>query len=155
MSDIDNIIWGALSAVFVYVVGQLLSKFFIEPLYELRKAIGEVRFVLEYHRATIHTPAGRTQSKSDMARDSLMKCSSDLISKLHAVPKYNMARAVALCGLPGRLQIEQAAVQLRGLSTYLHDTEDKANSYIEIINKRVTRIMKLLRLKPLVGEEDA
>ena len=73
MSDIEKIVWGAIGGVAVYVIGQLLSKFFIDPLHELRKTIGEVRFNLAYHAPTIHTPIGRNQERSDAARDALNK----------------------------------------------------------------------------------
>ena len=44
-----------LGSIVVYV----LSKAFLDPLYELRKSIGDVRFNLTFHGATIHTPAAR------------------------------------------------------------------------------------------------
>ena len=55
MTDGDKIalsaIGGALGGIVVYVIGQLLSKFLIEPL-------GEVRFNLSFHAQIIHTPLG-------------------------------------------------------------------------------------------------
>jgi hypothetical protein len=63
-------IFGSIS---VYICGQLLSKTFLDPLYELRKSIGEVRFNLALHAATIHTPAGRSTDASDKAKEALMK----------------------------------------------------------------------------------
>ena len=155
MTDVEKIVWGALGAIAVYIVGQLLSKFFIEPLHELRKAVGEVRFNLAFHAPTIHTPIGRTPEKSSAAQEALMKSSCDLIAKLHAVPICQLTRLLAFGALPSRKPVEQAAVQLRGLSTYVHETGEKANASIEVINKRVAAIMRLLRLKPLAGENDA
>lgn len=155
MTDIERIVWGALGAIAVYVIGQLLSKFFIEPLHELRKTVGEVRFTLAFHAPTIHTPIGRTMEKSNAAQEALMKSSCDLVAKLHAIPLYELTRLLAFCALPSRKSVEQAAVQLRGLSTYVHETGEKANAPIEIVNKRVTAIMRLLHLKPLAEENDA
>ena len=111
MTDVERIIWGALGAIVVYVVGQLLAKFFIEPLHELRKVVGEVRFTLSFHAPTIHTPIGRTPEGSGAAKEALMKNSCELIAKVHAVPIYEMTRFLAY--LPPRKQIERAAVQLR------------------------------------------
>lgn len=155
MSSVCSIIIGIFSAVLVYVIGQLLSKFFIDPLYELRKVIGEVRFTLDYHRVSIHTPVARTHSRSEESRNEIMKCSSGLVSSLHAVPGYSITRYIAGSTLPRRLQVEQAAVQLRGLSTHLYERGDKAEANIDIVNRRVKKIMKLLNLKPLPGEDDA
>lgn len=146
VANVESIILGALAGIFVYVIGQLLSKFFIEPLYELRKSIGEVRFILSLHAPTIHTPIGRSKESSEEASEALRRCSSDLIAKLHAIPFYKIT---SLGVLPSRSDIEQAAVQLRGLATFVHEEGEKANASIEKVNKRVERIEYLLRFKPL------
>lgn len=149
MTDVEKIVWGAFGGLTVFVIGQLLAKFFIEPLHELRKAVGEVRFNLAFHAPTIHTPIGRSQETSDKAREALMKSSCDLIADLHAIPIYGVTRLFAFGVLPCRKAVEDAAVQLRGLSTYVHETGEKANSSLDEIRKRVARIERLLGLKPL------
>jgi len=149
MSDAAKIVWGALGAVGVYVIGQLLSKFFIEPLQDLRKTVGEVRFNLAFHAPTIHTPIGRSKETSDAVREALLKSSCDLIAKLHVVPAFKAIRFLAIGVLPPRQSIERAAVQLRGLSTHVHETGDKAAESLEVIRKRVELIESLLLLKPL------
>ena len=149
MTDVEKIVWGAFGGLTVFVAGQLLAKFFIEPLHELRKAVGEVRFNLAFHAPTIHTPIGRSQEASDKAREALMRSSCSLIAVLHAIPIYGVTRFFAFGVLPCRKSIESAAVQLRGLSTYVHETCEKANSSLDEIRKRVERIEKLLKLTPL------
>ena len=119
MTDIDKIVLSALFSIVVYVIGQLLSKFLIEPLHELRKVAGEVRFNLSFHASTIHTPIGRSEESSKAAKEALLKNSCDLISKLHAVPLYFLSRWLSFDALPCRKAVEEAAVQLRGLF-YLH-----------------------------------
>lgn len=153
MSDIEKILITSTFTIFggvaVYVVGQLLSKFFIEPVQDLRKAIGEVRFNLAFHAPEIHTPIGRTKEKSDKVRDALMKSSCDLLAKLQAISLYDWWASMSREVLPSRKSIEAAAVQLRGLSTYVYETGEKANDDLDVIAKRVARIEKLLGLKPL------
>jgi hypothetical protein len=141
MTEVTKVVVGVLAAVVVYVIGQLLSKFLIEPLSELRKAIGEVRFNLSFHAPTILTPIGRTAESSKAAEEALLKNSSDLIVKLHAVPFY-----VSFGTLPCRRAVNDAAVELRGLSTYM---SEKGNASVEPVAERVTKIEGLLRLKPL------
>jgi hypothetical protein len=149
MSDAAKIVWGAIGAVGVYVIGQLLSKFFIEPLHELRKAVGEVRFTLAFHAPTIKTPISRSEKASDAAREALMKNSCDLFARLHAVPAFEVTRFLAFGSLPPRKSTERAVVQLRGLSTYVHETGDKAAAALDVIRKRIEVIERELRLKPL------
>jgi hypothetical protein len=87
MADPERIGITILIGIFIYVGGQLLSKSLIDPAYELLKAIGEVRFNLAFHAATIHTPEARSKDAAEKARDALMKSSRDLIAKLHAIPR--------------------------------------------------------------------
>ena len=144
MLDALTIIWGAIGTL----VGWLVYKFVIEPLHELRKVVGEVEANLAFHAPTIHTPIGRTKETSDKARDALLKCSSELFAKFHAVPLYEVTRWCLLGALPSGKDIERAAVQLRGLSTHVHDTGDRATDALEAIQKRVERIEAHLKLTP-------
>ena len=147
MTDIERIVWGGLAGVTVYVLGQLLSKFFLEPLHELRKEIGNIRFTLALHRKAIHTPAGRKCETSKAAEKALLECSCNLLAKLHGIPLYLIVRHI--CRLPKRKDMEYVSVQLRGLSTYVHEKGDEATENILAVNKRVCRIEKILRLQPL------
>ena len=153
VTDLEKIVVTAvftiLGGVGVYVIGQLLSKFFIDPLYEFRKTIGEVRFNLAFHAPTIHTPIGRSKDNSDSAKEALMRSSCDLIAKLHAIPLYGVLSSISCGILPCRKAVEDAAVQLRGLSTYVHEEGPKASASIDLISKRVAKIEKLLGLQSL------
>ncbi|MBF0165335.1 MAG: hypothetical protein HQM01_12700 [Magnetococcales bacterium] len=149
MNDIEKIVLGAFSGIVVYVTGQLLSKFFIEPIYELRKSLGEIRFALMFHAPIIHTPIARNNDNSTSAYDALIKCSCDLMCKLYAVPLYGLTRLLACGSLPARKNLEAAIIQLRGLSTHIHEKDNRANESIDVINRRVSKIEDLLGIKPL------
>jgi hypothetical protein len=135
-----------LGSIVVYIFAQFLSKTFFDPLYELRKSIGDVRFNLAFHGATIHTPAARSPDASNKAKEALMKSSSELFAKSHAILFYE--NLGFLFDLPSRQNIEKAAVTLRGLSNYVHKSEYDSDDS-DIIDKRVKYIEKLLDLKPL------
>ncbi len=147
MTAIGKIVLGAFSGIVLYVIGQLLSKFLIEPLHELRKAVGEVRLNLSFHAQTIHTPIGRSEESSKAAQEALLKNSCDLIARLHVVPLYAVTRFLSFGALPCGKAVSDAAVQLRGLSTYMFEKDEKANASLEDIQKRVTKIECLLRLE--------
>ena len=105
--------WTIFCGIIVYIVAQSLWKTFFDPLYELRKSIGEVGFNLAFHGATIHTPEAHSKEASDKAKEALMKSSSDLFAKAHAILFYKTFRG--LLRQPSLQNIEKAAVQLRGL----------------------------------------
>jgi hypothetical protein len=139
--NVSTVFFTVVSGTLVYVLGQLLSKFVVDPIYELRKTIGEVRFNLSFYGPPIHTPVARDKEVSDKAGSALLKSSSDLFSKLHAVPFYFGL-------LPARQSIERAADQLRGLSTDVYSQNATARD-LERIAAKVKNIEKLLGLKPL------
>lgn len=114
---------------------------------KLRKVAGEVRFNLSYHAPTIHTPNGRSEESSKAAKEALLKNSSNLIAKLHAVPFYLVTRFFG--ALPCETAVSNAAIQLRGLSTYMSENGETANASLEAVQNRVAKIQCLLRLKPL------
>lgn len=153
MSEIERIVWTAaftiLGGVLIYVIGQLLSKFLIDPAHELKKVIGEVRFNLAFYAPIIHTPIARTEERSDKAYEALLKGSCELLAKVNAIPFYGLVSRISFGFLPSKECILEAATQLRGLSTYVHGTGDKANSHVEVIGNRVARIEKCLNLESL------
>lgn len=153
MSELEKIVWTAAFTIFggvlVYVIGQLLSKFLIDPTHELKKVIGEVRFNLAFYAPTIHTPIARTPERSDKAYEALLKSSCELLAKVNAIPFYGLVSCISFGFLPSKKHIRDAATQLRGLSTYMHETGDKANSHVEIIGNRVAKIEKCLNLESL------
>lgn len=135
--------------LFLYVIGQLLSKFFIEPAHELKKTIGEVRFNLAFHAPVIHTPIARNNERSQKAYEALMKSSCDLLARVNAIPFYSLFSSLSRGFLPSKQAIVDASVQLRGLSTYVHETDTKAINSLDTIAKRVARIEKNLGLESL------
>ena len=153
MTDLVKIVVTASSTIIggvvVYVIGQLLSKFLIEPTHELKKAIGEVRFNLAFHAPTIHTPIARNSERSDAAYEALMKSSCDLLARVNAIPFYAYLSKRSRGFLPSHQSITEAAVQLRALSTYVHETDEGAKESLETSSKRVARIEKELGLEPL------
>lgn len=150
MSDLEKILWTSastiLGGVIVFVTGQLVSKFLIEPIHELRKAIGKVRFNLAYYAPIIHTPILRDKERSDKVYDAIMRNSCDLLTKADAIPFYRFLPHKFV--LP-KQNIDRAAVDLRAVTTYLHETGKKADSHIEEVNARVKSIQEQLQLRPL------
>ena len=156
VSEFENIIWTAsvtiLGGVLVCVIGQLLSKFLIDPTQELKKAIGEVRFNLAFHAPIIYSPIARTPERSDKAYEALLKSSCELLAKVDVIPFYRLLSRISFGFLPSEKSIQTAATHLRGLSTYVHETGDKADFHIDTIEKRVAIIEKQLNLTSLNQE---
>jgi hypothetical protein len=141
---------GWLAAVVGFILAQVFSKFFIEPLYELRKTIGEVRFALWAYAPEILTIVGLNKRRAEIARLALHSISGELVSKLDAVPWYWWFQQVSFGSLQSRNEIEDAARNLRALSTYIGESTRIDDS--DSLYKRqalITKIERGLKLRPL------
>lgn len=132
-----------LGGVFVFVVGQLLGKFVIEPVQDLKKLLGEIRFALVFHAQAILTPVG-DRAREDEAQKTLRKLSCDLRSKVGAIPFYGVWSTISCGFLPPKENAFKASTQLIGLSNSMHqsDRSDKNDA-------RVSNIEKLLNYEPV------
>lgn len=153
MTDLDKILITSgltvFGSVLVFVIGQLLSKLFIEPTQELKKTIVNTRIALAFHAAIINTPVSRSSETSQETADALRKCSAELFAKAHTTPGYDVLAKVSCGYLPRKTAIIDASRKLRGLSTYVFDTGDKALADLETIRKIIARIEKDLGLEAL------
>jgi hypothetical protein len=145
MTIILTSVFTIIGGVIVYALGQLLSKFVIEPIVELKKIIGEVSFNLAFHAVTIYTPNGGTSEQFKTAREALIKSSCDLSKQVNIVPFYPSK----FC--PSKKDIEKSAKDLLALSTYLHETDSKEYQH-EKIGKIVAKIKQNLNLES--GDHD-
>ena len=151
MTDLDKIfITSGLTvfgSVLVFVIGQLLTKLFIEPTQELKRAIFNTRIALTFHAEIINTPISRSDETSQETANALRKCSVELFATAHTIPGHDVLAKVSRGYLPCKTEIIDASLELRGLSTYVFDTGDKALADLETIKKITARIKKNLGLE--------
>lgn len=147
MSSLATSALTIVGGVTIYVIGQFISKILIEPAHELKKAIGDVRFNLAFHAATIFTQAARNEERSHQAHEALMRSSCELLARVEAILFYPVLSKVFR--LPSRESIRIAAKNIRGLSTYVHGTQSTTTDTSDAVDKLVTSIESHLLLKPL------
>lgn len=101
MSELEKILYTAVATiiggVIIFVIGQLLAKFIIEPIYEQHNAIGAIADSLIFYArqyanpgpikdrqlGIISFPPGQTE-----AEDTLRQHASKLIARTQAIPLY-------------------------------------------------------------------
>ncbi|RKE24357.1 hypothetical protein B0G76_8240 [Paraburkholderia sp. BL23I1N1] len=147
MSSLATSVITIVGGVIVYVIGQLVSKILIEPVHELKQAVGEVRFNLAFHAATILTPAARNEERSQKAYEALMRSSCDLLARAEAIRCFPVASM--FFSLPSQESIRIAAKQIRGLSTYVHGSQSTETDSSDAVGKLVASIERHLKLAPL------
>ena len=128
--------------VIVLVLGQLLGKFVIDPLHEVKKVLGEIRFALLFHAQAIMTPVGDHESE-DKAGEVLRRLASELHSRVGAVPFYDIWSAISKGFFPSKTSALDAAKRLMGLSNSMRQ-EGRSDKNAA----RVSRIEKLLGFEP-------
>jgi hypothetical protein len=74
----------AVGAIAVFVASQLLGKLVIEPIQDLKKLLGEIRYALVFHAQAVFTPVG-DRAGEDRACEEFRKLACDLRSKLVSV----------------------------------------------------------------------
>jgi hypothetical protein len=130
MSDLDKILITSfltiLGGLLVFVAGQFILKFIIDPLHALKKTIGEIEHALIYHAPAIQTPVGKTE-REDAAQEALRKLSCDLRVNIESLPLYSLL-IVLYWKLPSKKNGLSAASRLIGLSNGVHE-KDRSENY--------------------------
>lgn len=91
MPDPLNIALTAFGGICIFVFGQILSKFFIEPIYEQKKSIGQIAHFLIFYAGQISSPG-----KDDIdgirtkASDKFRQLSCELKAKTYSIPLYRL-----------------------------------------------------------------
>lgn len=132
----------ALGAVLVFVVSQLLGRLAIEPIHDLKKLLGEVRYALVFHAQAILTPVGNRPAEDEASKE-LRKLACNLQSKVSAVPCYECWAILSRGFLPRRKHAFEASRLLIGLSNSVHqDNRTDKNA------ARISKLEMLLGYEP-------
>ena len=127
-----------LSGVAVYILGQLLIRFSVEPLQELKRVIGDISHALVYYADVYSNPGLNKDEIVSEARKALRDKASVLRSQANVVPFYD--GFTRLKWVPSRADIKSASRHLIGLSNSLVKGDPEYN------DKRLEEIKKALRL---------
>ena len=145
LSDVLTFITGVVSGVLITGLSQFLVKLFLEPLQEFRSEIAQVHRILMYHRSTLTTPIGRTPRNAAAAKDDLLTSASALVAKMQLIPIYSAIQFLST--LPSRRNVNDTAVSLRALSSYVVEIPPRdIGKHIDAVLVRISQIERLLRL---------
>ena len=115
MSEIYKIILTSsltiLGGVIVFVSGQIVVKFFIEPIYNLRKLIGEIAFSLDFYANQIYGDHPKTTE----AREVYRKQACQLRESCYLILYYDFI-SLRISSFPPKENLEKASSLLIGLS---------------------------------------
>lgn len=139
MDDFSKMCLTLLTGVMIFVIGQIIVKFIIEPIHDLKKTLSETNFLLGFHAQAIFTPVGNKVAE-DEASKALRKVACELSSKVATIPFYCFWSAISRGFLPGLKQINKSSSYLVAISTNVHgserykDNEKYINQIIQLLN---------------------
>jgi hypothetical protein len=111
------------SGTLVYVLGQIILKFFIEPVHELKKTIGVISHSLIERARIIYNPGLELNDEESKTRTSqeLRNLAARLQSHLYLIPCYSMTACIFR--LPRPSDILATSDNLIGLANSLIQPE--------------------------------
>lgn len=127
-----------IGGVTIYVAGQIISKFLIEPYHEYRKTTGEIVSALVFYA---NVSAGTKQERQDEAWRAFRQNAARLRASIEQIPCYDWFARRRWLDLPPMESIDKAFHGLIGLSNAVY------GSHWEHIENHRTKIVQNLRLK--------
>lgn len=172
MSELFKIALTAVGGVTVFVIGQLVTKFLIEPIHEQKKLIGEIAATIIFYS---NVGAGVEQhyydqikaidksddpqkqiligryvdilkshwARSDEAATTLRRQATELLGKTHAIPFYKLLSRVSQ--VPKLENITAASSELIGMSNSTHGETGSAS--------RIENVIRLLDLNTVAKQQ--
>ena len=128
----------ALFAVAIFVIGQIIVKFFIEPIHEQSELFGEITFSLVFYAP--HLSAGPIFKTEYLEEASMVlrQQASQLYTNTNAIPWYPIWRFLRL--VPDRANVVRVSHNLIGLSNSLYDPDPL------VVAQRTQEIVDLLNI---------
>lgn len=114
-----------IGGVSIYIFGDLTSKFWIEPINNLKISIGKVNYGLIYYAHYYCNPGVGPKEKLDETSEELRKLASELSTANFAV--NGRVLFVLLRVIPNKKHVEEAVSCLIGLSNSVHNGDTKYN----------------------------
>lgn len=130
-----------LSGLALLVVGQIIIRSFIDPIYELRNLRGEIADALIFYGNLYMNPGYEHKTPEiDAAVNALRLLGSRLEARTHAIPFYRLF--ALLRAIPPSASIERARRNLIGLSNSIYrgnldHNQRNRREIIEALNLRI------------------
>jgi hypothetical protein len=128
----------------VLILGQIIQRFFIEPIQEQSKVIGKIASDLSFYANVYSNPGFVNKEMQDEASKSLRQVASELRGVSQTIPWYGLWAFLRF--VPKHKNIIRASANLIGLSNGLYDKRGPGHTASSIDNRR-KETLRLLRLK--------
>lgn len=126
--------------IFIYTCGQVISKFYLVPVDNLLKAIGEVAHTLIYYANYYSNPGTGTEEMMSEVSIVLRQQASQLSSKVYAIKAHKVFSLLRI--IPKNESVLSASSQLIGLSNSIKrgdavENDDRRRKIAELLNMKL------------------
>jgi len=127
-----------LGGIAIIVAGQVSTKFFIEPIHEHRRIIGEIAESLLFYAYLYSNPGIGRPEEMNEAQKVFRQQASRLVATSYAIQWRKLPRFLSI-SIPGPLDVTEARGCLIGLSNSIHESGDPRQNreWVEEIRKRL------------------
>ena len=115
----NDMFYTVISGVLIFVIGQVLLKIFIEPVQELLRALGQVKYCMIFYANIFCNPGVAEPAKMNQTVDELRLSASKLQGAIHIVRFYRLWALLKI--IPSKKNLDQVSSELIGLSNSIHD----------------------------------
>lgn len=129
-----NVFWTVVAGVSVFVFGQIVTKFLVEPWHEYRMLIGRIAHAVVLYGRAHSDPRFITPLPADEARRELVSLSGELWQRTNAIPFYGLIARI-FPGVPSWEEIRLASGHLGGLGNSLNEVGGTRSEHIKIIRQ--------------------
>lgn len=129
-----------LGGVVIYALGQIISKFIIEPIHEQKRIISEINDILIFYANKFFIYKERN-TEADEIIDKIRSLSTKLRAKTELIPFYGYLEKCNLVLKSGR--IDDACSALVGLSNSVYFLEGQTISHVEFYKKTISENLKI------------
>jgi len=138
---IGQVFWTVLSGVSVFVFGQLIVKFAIEPIHEYRKLCGEIADALVFYANVNVRYTGTQKAVLDEAYRTYRRLAGQLFARAHVIRLYPVWAFMRL--VPRRKELAQASRSLIGLSNNVLDNGADASQAKDKYRDDIKKLLDL------------
>ena len=128
--------------VLIFVIGQIIEKFLIEPIHEQSNVIGEIADSLIFYADLYSNPGIGKPEEMDEASQALRRQASRLMARTHAIRCYWLMQLLRI--VPKHKDILKARQNLIGLSNSIHRNDPGLS---EVNDARRREIEESLRIR--------
>lgn len=138
----NQVFYTVVSGTLIFVIGQILQRFFLEPIQEYRKTIGEIDNKLKFY-ANILTNSGFNQKIILEITDTMRTLSCKIESGYKQIPFTNFLSKIGF--IEEKKEVSEVA---QGL-IFLSNAGGRGESRIEKCDERIDRIRKIFKIESL------